>query len=552
MLKIDNFFKNRIFTPNLIFRDKENKGVNVIYYPELGSTGVEFANKYRKKNYWEYFVIPPAIMFLSHKVLTNSYLKDFKKNIPMVRVQRKFLKTANSLKSVVVDLTPMSHNFAAFTKSRSKKQTTEAFLEIVSKFAADSNATGKETYLMIDNKAGSEKDMVESLFYVTRLNGNKLRVKGIEGILVYGGGKFWPLTIKESDKDGDYFKINVNIYSRYMKDVQGEEVQEEIKPKESVQQTKEMVKALYQVHQDSLKSATSGISGVAKKTIDIEENPLELIKNEVVRNKNIKGKSFEEKLSNLFKEPSEGEGKRENNKDKKTTKIVEDISKELLALNKKYNGTMELDEATVLSSRDSFYNPLNVIGFNDFNGYNKQKTEFGDTLDQSIFDLVKSMEDDKELGIKVLSIKPEITDTNRDRFKTYKIRIQHKKFGHDKPYTISFHVPVPSKGKYLKLGGNEYIMISQFFPKPVVKVAADMVRVYTHFSTAAVFIKTHSFNANNDVKGVIDDFGRSLKRNKKLKGELNKMTPEEAQEIIHKYDLPDFLPNDIFVNMTIK
>jgi len=559
MLKISTFFKNKITTPNLIFRNNENAGVNIIYYPELGSTGVDFINKYRKKNYWDYVVIPQAFMFLGHKVFTTTYHRDFKKNIPMIRIQRKFIKVNSPLKSVVIDLTSLSNNYAAFSKSRSKKQTTQAFLDLVEQFAIDSKTTSKETYLLIDNTLGDQKEMVDSLTYFSRLNSNKIRLKNIEGILLYGNRKFWPLTIKESDKDGEYFKINMNIMARYMKEVHGEEEKEIIKPEEKIDITRETVKLLYKVHKDKLKRSTNSISGISQKTDNIEENPLELIKNEVESNKHLKGKSFEEKLSNLFKEnkstpnkPNSKKAPGASNPESKIPQVVNNISDDIKKLNKRYNGTIELNESTVLKSRKSFYNPFNIIGYKDFNAYNKQDTEFGETLDQSIFDLIKSIESDKELGIKILNINTVITDTNRDRFKTYKIKLQHKSFGHEKPYTVSFHVPVPSKGKYIKLGGNDWIMINQFFPKPVIKIAPEMVRIYTHYNTASVFIKTHALNSDQDIKELVNNFGQSLKRTKKLKTPLETLEKEKAQQIIEKYNLPQYLNTEIFINFETK
>lgn len=546
MLKVSTFFQNKITTPNLIFRDQENTGVNIIYYPELGSTGIDFINKYRKKNYFDYVVIPMAFMFLSHKVYPNNYYKEFKKNIPMVRIQRRFIKAGSQLKSVVVDLSALSDNFTAFSKSRSKKQTMDAFFTLVEQFAVDSQLTKKTVYLMIDNTQGDEKEMVESIFYMARLNGNKLRIKGIEGIFLYGARKFWPLTVQEEDKDGKYFKVNMNILSRYMKEVHGEEVEAEVVPEIEVERTKEVVKTLYKTHKDKFKSSTSALSGGVKRTDSIEENPLEMIKNEVESNKFIKGKNFEEKLSNLFKD------KNEPAEQKKIPLVVKEITSDIKNLNKQHNGTVELNENVVLSSRKSFYNPFKIIGFNDFNAYNKQEVEFGENLDQAIFDLIKSIEMDKELNIKVMNIKIDITDTNRDRYKTYKIKLSHKEFGHEKPYTVSFHVPIPSKGKYLKLGGNDWIMINQFFPKPVVKVAPEMVRVYTHYSTASVFIKTHALNGDKDIKELVDNFAQSLKRTKKLTKKPEALGKERGQLIIEKYNLPEFINTDVFVNMEIK
>jgi len=549
MLKITTFFKNRVVTTNLIFRDAENKGVNVIYYPELGNSGINFINKYRKKNYWDYVIIPMTFTFLFHKIYTNNYYKSFKKAIPMIRIQRRFMKNSNESKSTVIDLTPLSENFTAFSKSRSKKMTMEAFFELIQKFAEDSKATGKDTYLVIDSSIGDESEMAEAIHYYSRLNGNKLRINGIEGIALYGAKRFWPLTIKDEDKEGTFFKINMSIFTRFMKEVHNSEIEEEQTPEEAIEDTKNTVKALYELHKEQLRSAVNDISGITKKSDNIEENPLELIKNEVIRNPHIKGKSFEEKLSNLFNEKTDQSGP---DKKSKEVKIVSEISEELEKLQKQYNGAIELNESTVLKNTKTFYNPFNIIGFKTFNAYNKQDTEFGENLDQAIFDLIKSIEADKEVGIKVLNIRTEITDTNRDRYKTYKIKLQHKDFGHSKPYTVSFHVPIPSKGKYLKLGGNDWIMINQFFPKPVIKVAPQTVRLYTHYGTAAVILKTHVFNENEGVKDLLNNFEQSLKRTKKLKKAPEKISEEKINNIKEKYNLPEFINSDIFTNIEIK
>jgi len=551
MLRVETSFKNRVTTANLIFRDNDNKGVNLIYYPELGNSGINFINKYRKKNYWDYVIIPMTFTFLSYKVYTNNYYKGFKKAIPMIRVQRRFMKVNNELKSAVVDLTALSDNFTAFSKSRSKKMTMEAFFDIVQKFAEDSKITGKKVYLVIDSSVGEVSEMVESIYYLSRLTGNKLRVKGIEGIILFGGRRFWPLTIKDEDKNGPYFKINLNIFSRFMKEIHEVEIENEETPEESIQSTKNTVKALYDLHKEKFKSSVGNISGIAKKTENIEENPLELIKNEVIRNQHLKGKTFEEKLSNLFNEKNNKESKLKE-EDKKTEKMVKEITSELEDLQKQYNGAIDLNESTVLKNTKTFFNPFNIIGFKTFNAYNKQDTEFGENLDQAIFDLIKSIEADKEVGIKVLNIRTEITDTNRDRYKTYKIKLQHKDFGHTKPYTVSFHVPTPSKGKYLKLGGNDWIMINQFFPKPVIKVAPQMVRLYTHYGTAAVILKTHALNENEGMGELLDNFGQSLKRTKKLKKNPEKLSDEKIENIKQKYNLPDFINSDIFTNFEIK
>ncbi len=558
-LKLSTCFQNRVATTDLIFKDAENKGINLIYYPELGNSGTDFINKYRKKNYWDFVIIPPAFMFLAHKVFTNNYLKTFKKTIPQVRVQRKFLKNVQPMRSVVVDLTPLAEDFSAFSKSKSKKQSMDSFFDLIKKIIVDNQITDKKIYLIIDGNDQDEKEMAETLLYYSRLNQNKLRVKGLGGIILWGNKRFWPLTISENDKEGEYLKININIFSRYMKEVHSEVIEKEDEdPSKEISYTKNVVKALYKVHQDQFEGVTASMAGIAKKTDDIEENPIELIKSEVLQNKHIKGKSFEEKLSNLFKHKDKidktdtKETKDNPVEEKKIQKTIQNINSSLKKLNAKYNGTMVIEESQVERNQSSFYKPLNIIGFNDFSAYKKQETEFGDNLDQAMFDLIKSMENVKDMKIKVLNIRTEITDTNRDRLKTYKIKIQHKDFGWTKPYTVSFHVPIPSKGKYLKVGGSDYIMINQFYSKPVIKVSPKRVRLYTQFATCSIHLKHHALNDKEGIQSTLHNMGLQLKHAKKLRSEPIKLEPEEITDIKNKWGLPDNLDNELFINYEIK
>ncbi len=558
MLKISTMFANKVPSANLIFKNSDNEAVNLLYMPELPNQGISLINMYRKKNYWSYVLIPKTFSFMGHKILTNSYMKYFKQEIPQIRIQRKFMKGDSGTRSVVVDLTPLGEDFAAFAKSRSKKMLMEAFLDLVAKFALDNkNNTEAEFYLLVDGDNTDQKEVVKALLYYSRLSANKLRIVNVDGIVLYGNKRFWPLTIQENDKDGNYLKVNINILARYMKEVYLENIEQEETetPKESMEATKKIVEQLYKSHIGrKTVTAEKMFTDQAKKTSEetLEENPLEMIKAEVLQNKNIPGKEFEEKLSNLFKEDVVVVNKGESPKEAKIPKMVKTISQNLQELNKQYNGTIELNENIIDRNASSFYKPLNIIGFKDFNAFGKQKTEFGENLDQAMFDLVKSIEADKDLNIKILNIKTEITDTYKDRLKTYKIKLQHKDFGYKKPYTVSFHVPIPSKGKYLKVGGNDYIMTSQFFSKPVVKISPKRVRVYTHYSTCSIHLKHHALNDQDGVDSMMESLADVLKFGKKLKGKPYILTKDEVMTTKAKYGLPEFMNNDIFVNLTIK
>jgi hypothetical protein len=268
-------------------------------------------------------------------------------------------------------------------------------------------------------------------------------------------------------------------------------------------------------------------------------------------NPHIKGKTIEEKLANLFKEKPATESAQEKQTDKKAEKLIKDVIDEYNKLNKEYNGAIELNENIVNKSSDTFYKPLDIIGFKEFYAYGKQEREFWENLDQTMYDLFKSIEKEG-VGIKVLSIKTEITDNQRDRYKTYVLKLQNKGFGKSKPYTVKMHVPIPSKGKYIKMGGNDYIMINQFFPKPVIKISPKTVRVYTQFAPSTIHLKHSSLSDLDSMGDVLENFTIQLKQAKKLKKSITKLNNDEIQTIVDKYNLPENINNDIFVNFEFK
>jgi hypothetical protein len=262
-------------------------------------------------------------------------------------------------------------------------------------------------------------------------------------------------------------------------------------------------------------------------------------------------KSKPAKAKESTKKPKETKETKET-KDQRIPKMVKHINENLRKLNKQYNGVVEVDENTVSKNSPTFYKPLDIIGFNDFHAYGKQKAEFGENLDQAMNDLIMSFEEDKNLGIKVLDVRTEIKDDYSNRLKTYKIKLQHKSFGYTKPYTVSFHVPVPSKDKYLKIGGNEYIPINQFFAKPVIKVSPKRVRVYSHYSTCSIHLKHHIINDKDGINSMLQKMADILSNRKKIKNKPKILTNEDIEDIKNKYDLPETINKNIFVNLTIK
>jgi len=564
MLKISTVIKNKIPTSNIMFRNDKNIGANLIYFPEysIDDKGIQFIQKYRKKNFWDYILIPPAFNFLGKKVFTNVYFKDAKKFIPQIRIQKKFMRAQKEQQSVIVDLTPLSELFSNLIKTRSKRQTMESFLTLVDSFAKDSKTTSpdKEVYLIIDNNDVQTDTFAETFLYYSRMIQNKIRLKNIDGVVFIGSGRYWPITTIEEDKDGPYLKINMNIITRFFKEVHNQNItQEEVNPDEEILNIKNDIDILHNLNSLRKKSLRAETSSKVQSD-ELNEHPIEAIKHILNTSKVVKGKTIEEKLKYVYnkhssiitKEQSDSKDNKVKEKIDKTvqknSKSIEEISSEIKELNKKYNGVITVNPKSVASATNTYFDPLKIIGFNDFHAYGRQSSEFDQNLDEAMYDLIKSLESDPDLKIKILGISSEITDNYKDRFKTFKIKIQHKEFGNTKPYTVKFHIPYPAQGKYLKLNSGNYIMTNQFFPKPVIKVKPNIVRVYTHYSTSAITLKSHGITEQKNQGDILINFKKKLEGLKKIKSS-NNYTKDEIDFFKEKYNIPKSVPNDIFFDV---
>jgi hypothetical protein len=76
-------------------------------------------------------------------------------------------------------------------------------------------------------------------------------------------------------------------------------------------------------------------------------------------------------------------------------------------------------------------------------------------------------------------------------------------------------------------------MINQFYPKPILKVKPNVVRLYTHYSTLSVELKNHKINEYQGVDGILKEAA------KLIKADLSWIDTEESQMIKEKFDLPE-------------
>ena len=158
---------------------------------------------------------------------------------------------------------------------------------------------------------------------------------------------------------------------------------------------------------------------------------------------------------------------------------------------KEHNGTIFLEQ---MQNRSTFpkmaFNPDNIVGLKEFSGYDKQNQEFKANLDLAIKDLVMSLEKDKDLKIKVHKIESKIKDDTKTRYKLFTVQISQE-YGqtHKGKYSFNIEVPYPIEGKYIKYGGNDYLMVNQLFNQPIQKVNNNLARLYTHYNTTSVSLK---------------------------------------------------------------
>lgn len=221
--------------------------------------------------------------------------------------------------------------------------------------------------------------------------------------------------------------------------------------------------------------------------------------------------------SNISYEPLSKESENDllkESKSKENLKTIEELSEAEQELLKRYNGTLFLKN---MQERDNFgiraFNPDNIVGLTEFNGYDKQAQEFYFNLEDNIKDLINSLQKDSDTKIIVHKIESVLKDDNKTRYKEFSAQISHPDFGqtYNKKYTIKFKVPFPVEGKYIKYGGNDYVMVNQLFNKPIQKVNAHLARLYTHYNTTSVSLKNSKLNGSYGLSNIEKETVVSLK-----------------------------------------
>jgi len=544
--------------------DKTKHGVNLIYLSDLElikfpaklenlapeiKNGASFISENNRLRIFSYGIIPQNFVFRSHKVSCNTYYQWFKKvEKTKLKLSRKVIVSKNDQidKSVFYDLTPV---YTAFHDNYHKSEiiATKELIKIIDNITYELSKSyyKKDNYLVLDLNDFSNREYLFAFYNYYKLN--KKLFNDISGIVVRVDGKYWPLTENYQDKDISKIKINMIVFNKIKniklkiddeviildKNNNQEDSSDESKNTEdfnkSIKSDKSLDKSL-----EKLDSHYKNITRVGNVISDKDEleikQKFEIVHNKIMRDKKLSG-NFQERTASLLKKPEY----------KKYHKILNSLEE----LNMKYNGAIKVNRDLVKSTADTYFDPVSVLKIDTFHSYNKQQTEFDEVLDEAMFDLFKSLEQDPKAGIKVQDIKIKIEDNFKSRFKIYKIKIKNTKFGYKKPYDIELKVPYPVNGKYMKLDGINYIMSNQFFPRPILKTDPDKVKIYTHFGTAAVELKGTNLSKTSDFDRLQQEFLKILTELKVLQGTKN-LSTEEVELLKEEFNIPDINPKLIF------
>jgi len=503
----------------------------VVYIPEAPKQGIQFVNKFRKKGVFNEVLIPTFFMFENRKLNMMNYIRDFKHVNPNVKVVNKF-KIFQKNKINLIDLTGLVELFYITIKFKSKFKILTEFFNYINQLLKENGAENRDVYVIYEGTPTSSM-IIDLLFKLARRKGMKLDSNFVKAQAIFGFEdlqnefQLYPLVAKIHENNKEFLFFKYNVYKNYSKNVLEQEIIEEDE-EENIENTKQEVltlidKVVSKKEVDKLIKNSEEVTGV-NDLINSDSQVIDDIYNKIIQlNPN---QTFEENLKDLLKET-----------DKKTQDKIKKIIEYINIINKKYNGTIKLNKKLIQETANLYYDPLEILGIDELNIYNKHATEFDTILDNAMYDLIKSIEKDKDAALKILKIENEIIDTNKSRFKEYRVKIKPLDQENVQPYTIKFRVPYPVKNKYFKLDSNTYIMINQFYSKPVMKVKPNMVRLYTHYSTLTVSLKNHKLSETQGIETIFKEVSKLLKA--KISWNAGENEETKLSTIKERFDLPE-------------
>ena len=542
------------------FKDLNNVPLNIIYLNDIIDNSL-FPNEFAMAS--EFIVTPIKFNFLSKLVKRPDNIKPFSgpnssKFIPII-------KKAIS-KSTIFNMSILYPHLIDSFKIYSKQKVLDELTSLLNNIIKDlktKNPERKTILLLQDNNIKEIKNIttINSLLilikYISQFNIN-LELNDIEAIIYYHDHKFYPLTfpLKKDNAHQDNssiikpFIFNKLIIDNLIK----------IRLKELKQLNSEMLHSIdlnpseddleYFKEDDKNKINNLSIKLNKKLTKFEKEDAHEEIKNILHK---YPGNDIKEKLEYLFKPVIKSneiilpDDKSKISKKTQINKIIDNENTEnQLDVKVKH---LELDNIKSVLTKQVF-DPLTITNLKSISNVFSHQIEFSINMDKNIKNIARIFESNPKLNIKVLDIKSKLVDDYKNRYIEYSVKIQHD-YGRatNKPYNIIFRIPALVNEKYNRLGGNNYIMAHQLYPKPIQKVNNTTARLYTHYNTTSVILKGSKLDNKNilDIEQkIFDDLIASKILNK---NNLNKVTTEE-KELLMEYGCDSSVSN-LQYNFTI-
>ena len=522
-----------IIGSDFLFLNEENKNNNNLL--------VNFMS-YQNITTFDNIIVPKFLTVLNKKIVNTNYIKETKKKIPnLTSILRKIRIHKNHN---LMDFTTIQPEIISRINTGSKVKISENLFNTFNKACIDFDnnvtvrgskleAKERKTYLLIYNNLNKESlidtTILELIEYYFKFFNYSIETN-LDGIVYCINNKYFPLTYVDNAENKKFQEMNASNHPK---------LKGTITYKNKIHFNRQMLTQIqsfmenFTINDNNIKS--KGIGTSSDDSIDLttlKVKIMEIVNDETIPNKEIQIKSliqktndinlidldFEAKVKYIFKDLYENKEKEEISNDTTNTTIDKVDAAKLDKIKTEYKKVLETyhgSKTIKINNKDRVFNPEEIVGMTTLSGYDRQKQELKDNVDIKMLDLFKSLENDKDINIKIKDVKISLIDEFNNRYKLYKVKIEHPVFGKtfNKPYELQLKVPYTIEDKYIKINGNNYIMINQLFPKPLHKINQNLVRLYTHFNTGSFFI-SNSANSENSIQE-LEAFQNSFNKDKK-------------------------------------
>ncbi len=516
----------------------------------------------------EQYIRPTKFSFLGKTIISSLAQKDSIINTkpdPLItgRIQPILKKAQN--KPIVFDISSIYHNFIMAFNSLPKNKVKEGIETLINSIIKDFTikAPNRKNILIIDEqniKISTSAQVDSILSFIRYMVVFKLHfnIVGLDAVIFFNSKNnlFYPLTLPTI---GNNVNLNTLTFNNQMvihliKDINPKQIDSLLEPIDIHLNPKAREEQIISINQnldadkkeinDLLNSMEkldeviqkSSDSEITKSTTQEKEKIIQQIKD--ISNK-YPGEDIQAKLKYIFsteldnKVIAETKAKPLTQTQTEQHQVLDTIER----INQVYNGAVLFKDIEPNLTKQVFQ-PSSMVGLEEISSINKQKTEMFEKMDENIRDLTEAFTQDPDIKIKVLDIKSKLVETNKDRFIEYSVKIQHDYgIATKKPYNIIFRVPAPIDDKYIKVGGNNYIMIQQLFPQPIQKVSNTVARLYTHYNTTSVILKGSTLETK-DFKIIEKEFIDGLVSSRLLTRSHIEEVDSKTKEKLLEYGCP--------------